>query len=102
MTFSIREYPGELLVKGNLNLENSKILRRHVTRIGTPMTKLVLNLNQVFKIEARVSYDLLKIFVMAIHENRSISIECKENKEVCQVMNETETFEIFDQAGVLI
>lgn len=101
MKFSIREYPGELLVIGDLNLENSKILRRHVARIGTPMTKLVLNLNQVCKIEAKASYDFLKMFVGAIHDNRTIAIQCIENKEVCRAMNETKTFEIFNQAGVL-
>jgi len=91
----------KLTLIGALDKTNFNILKRKLDKISAPMINIVLDLSSVYKMEPQISYQFLKIFIRAIHDNIKITIICKGNKQVCQAMKETNSYYIFNQAGVL-
>lgn len=62
---------------------------------------MILNLEQVVEFNTKAAYMLSRIFINVIHNNTKFSVIGKRNKTLIQVLQDTETIQIWCQSRIL-
>lgn len=102
MSIEVTESYNTLTIKGELNRKSTEELSARVQKMFRPNQSICVNLEQVHRIDAHAAYALMKLFIKSMGTNSTFYVNAMKNKLVLQVLEETDTLNIWIRAQRLI
>jgi ABC-type transporter Mla MlaB component len=91
MAFQINHNNNMLIILGQLTIQNTKSLKRHLRSFSNERDFLMLNIEKVTHIDRSSAYTLEQMYLNAVSNNKVLAVIGMGNKHIAPVMQSTKT-----------